>query len=389
MAEIWKGPAYDLRKQRKRVTIKGNSSPFELKTDNLPQIVKPCRSFKLLKKVKSSEKSFHNLCSIEEDFTLEREGDITSFLKEKSPTTPQINFTPKFDINGNLLQYSVIGPVKLFTTPKSNDSWTPIKPNQQSLNRTATNLNFSNRDNTNYQEKFKERLIEIENNSKLELSTDVKKASSMILYDRIRKGREERKLKQYDAIQNEWKLIEKGLSFKSKKKMQDLMPNRAFEYREKLEELEELDRNLPDKEESNSLSWYMSLRESQNQKFETYIPMGQKLLGLYTRISQKPKSPIEIIRKPGMVKTSSKTFRDWDYFLTKLGKEKSNSETIPSSQASHSDLLVIGLAKLPLEIDAVKNVGPEFLNPKLIPKPFKDEVFAEEYDPRNKTHKAV
>jgi len=37
----------------------------------------------------------------------------------------------------------------------------------------------------------------------MELSTEVKKVSSMILYDRIRKGREERKLKQYDAIQNE------------------------------------------------------------------------------------------------------------------------------------------------------------------------------------------
>jgi len=84
--------------------------------------VKPCRSFKLLRKVKSNEKSFQNVCSIEEDFTLEREGDITSFLKEKSPTTPQINFTPKYDYNGNVLQYSVIGPVKLFTTPKSNDS---------------------------------------------------------------------------------------------------------------------------------------------------------------------------------------------------------------------------------------------------------------------------
>ncbi|CAG9330452.1 unnamed protein product [Blepharisma stoltei] len=373
----------------KHARIKRNSSSDEMKIDSLPQIIKPSKSFKLLKRIRSDDQSFQNLCSIEEDFALEHEGDVTSFLQEKIPSTPKKSFFPKFDNKGNLLAYSVIGPTKLFTNPKSNGPSTPEKTNGKGLSKTSTRLNFNTRDHTNYEEKFKERLLEIENNSKLESTTGAKKLSSMIIYDKIRQGREQRILNHYNEVQNEWNLLEKKLSSKAKKKPGDLLFNRATEYREKLEELDEIDRNLPDKDETNSFSWYMSLRESNNQKFETYIPMGQKFLGLYTRISQKPKSPLEIIRKPGMAKTSSKTFRDWNYFQEKFSQEMTSSKSIPLSQIDKEELLVVGLAKLPLEIDAVKRTGPEFLNPKLIPRPFKDEIYAEEYDFRNKTYRAV
>lgn len=162
---------------------------------------------------------------------------------------------------------------------------------------------------------------------------------------------------------------------------------RATEYREKIEDLDELDRNLPDKSESHSLSWYMSLRNSSRMGFETYLPLGNIFTGLFTRISQHPKSPKALIRKPGAIKSSNKTYRDWDYFRTKIHDKKSSFRSSYSNNIDKEELLVVGLSKLPMEIDAVKQLGAEYLNPKLLPKPFKEEVYVENYDKRHKKYK--
>ena len=100
----------------------------------------------------------------------------------------------------------------------------------------------------------------------------------------------------------------------------------------------------------------MSLRDDANHsKLETYIRIGHDLNGLYSRIK------------------------------CKMDDDINESSIYNSLSPEYADeLQVIGVSKLPLEIEAVKKVGYENLRPELLNNDKYDEVIIEQYDKKIK-----
>lgn len=188
----------------KMVRIKHDSSPINYTSEILPTIHNPQKNLKIIKRIRSTDASFENLEAIEEDFVLENEGDIKAFLRDKSINFVNKKFTPKYDSKGKIMAHSIIGSTKMFTTPKSNNWPTnQIKVSNPTLNRTMSHMSMNSKEPINYDEKFKDRLKEIEKNSKIDISKEEKIMSSLNLYDKLRRGREQRILDHFDKVQNE------------------------------------------------------------------------------------------------------------------------------------------------------------------------------------------
>lgn len=131
----------------------------------------------------------------------------------------------------------------------------------------------------------------------------------------------------------------------------------------------------------------MSLRDNCKEKLDAYLPVGGVFSGLFSRIAERVSSAEAIIRKPGHLKSHNRTFRDDPYFKHRIEAEETISSIRPVNWVDSDELFVVGVAKLPLELEAVKNVGVEYVRTDLAEIEEQEEIIAENYDIKYKRNK--
>lgn len=125
----------------------------------------------------------------------------------------------------------------------------------------------------------------------------------------------------------------------------------------------------------------MSLRHNPNSEcLDTYINVGSHLNGLFMRVKEKPDTPCEIIRKPRALKSSLKSFQSSPYLKTSLNF----TQTLRSAGCSPlaEDLEVVGISKLPLEVEAAVSAGVDAVNYNLTDQDEYEVIIAENYSNR-------
>ncbi|CAG9310706.1 unnamed protein product [Blepharisma stoltei] len=376
----------------KNVRIRNRTASPELKSIVNTSTEQPestsKRTLKVHRKVKEAkDDGMPPPGSIEEDFILEKEGDATNFLKERNSATGEYTLDtflsgPHYDDNGNLIPYSVVGPSKLFDQNKAPD-WESFEAKlpENDKRRMSKHANFNKKAyNLDPEKEFQEKLRRIEEGAKKEETLKKQRMKTMGNGEKIIQARQEKILEAFRNTEYKWRELEKSLGKISNKNEGDLLANRAQEYREKVEEWDFLDRSISSKEKAGDFAWYMSLRDNSKDKLDTYLHVGNIFSGLFSRIAERSDEVEPIIRKPGLPKTLNKTFRDDPYFQKRVQSEESKNNIKPVNCTEIEDLYVVGYAKLPMELEAAKNVGIENVRPNLTEIQEQEEIIAESYD---------
>ncbi|CAG9333481.1 unnamed protein product [Blepharisma stoltei] len=335
------------------------------------------------KKVRLIKKIPEKIKTYEEDFLLEKEGDIRSFFDEaNSPGTPGVRYNDK----GKIIPYSIIGPASLFENQPNVPKYSPLPSyslpsSPLGIFKFGFPLVRKQLLKIDHEKKFKDRLAQIEEVKKSSKAKEKETLKALSLEEKIKITKEQRALRQFQRMQEKWDHIDEGLCKRIQKHKEELLPTRACEYREKLEELDIIDK-VRSLDKSNKYHWYMSLRgDPRTDKLDAIVNVGNFMTGLYTRIRQRSSSQ-SIIRKPGTVKANSKTFRDDPYFKDTAKNGEIYSSLSQARNIKCEELNVIGLSKLPMEIDAVKSAGYENLKLEAIEKGDEEEIIVENYAPR-------
>ena len=304
-----------------------------------PLNTKQSKSYKLIKiKRKLDEIEAKNL--IEEDWILEKEGNALNFLKSNNFDSKPLNSEPKKDFYYKNLELPSL-------SPKNPE----IRSKTRKMTLVSQNKNLPATSNIDYELKFEELLTKIEKAKKDAENEEKQKINLLSPREKIAINRQSHILTNYKKAEKYWKSIQTNLAGKSQKKISQLLSTQGLDGKKNYESSEK--RLKSSKNLQDNLLWYMSLRETQTSgQFETYLRVGHELNGLYTRIKGKPVD-------------------DYDIDLV----NPKNSE----------ELQVIGVSKLPLEIEAVKKVGFEHLKPELLNKENYDEVISEQYDQKLKS----
>ena len=273
------------------------------------------------------------------DFLLEKEGDVSNFFK---PTVP-IATGPRY-MNGKIIPHSIIGPSSLFTTNRTEIIRSQAKkPSNSSTTKTSNKQSMSIL-KVDYQSRFDEIMKKI-NEARFKAIREEKEEFSKFTKNK-------QKIKKKPTIEIKKNFTErKNLKIKKNKKNTlseifslDPKPKATDEY-------EEFDRVGS----SNKLLWYMYLREYENnQELDTYMRVGPEINGLYTKV-KKP-NPFFDANKPSVLKN------------------------LLNDKNKHFE--VVGKNKLILEVEAVKNIGCEYLSPELLENDthYKEEIIEEKYD---------
>ncbi|CAG9318275.1 unnamed protein product [Blepharisma stoltei] len=339
--------------------------------------VKFGKTIKVVKKIPQT-------LTMDDDFLLESEGDIRAFLKTSKPPAA-INL--RYNDKGKIVPYSIVGSPTLFESQTNAPKYSP--PPTYSLPSSPLGyLKFGfplvrkQLLKIDHEKKFKDKLIQINETHKNNRVKEKEMLRTMNLDQRLDVTKEQRALKLFQKTQEKWDQIDRGLCKRIKKPREDLLPSRAYEYREKLEELDIIDK-VKSSEVPNKYHWYMSLREDPEfDKPEAFVNVGNYMTGLYTRIRESSNTCKSIIRKPGMLKTSYKTFRDDPYFKDTVKNDEIFSNLSFVRSIKSEDLNVVGLSKLPLEIDAVKSAGIEYVKFDAVEKGGDEEVIIENHMPK-------
>lgn len=283
---------------------------------------------------------------LEDDYVLEKEGDIKQFLQANNSKKTG----PRYDNNGNLILHSVIGPASLFSSAITNHE-SAIKKTQ-SLNKRKKRVS-----NVNPEARFNQLLDQISVMRKSTVKEEKKKLKLASQRQQLLETRQNTVMQSFQKTENYWKTLENNLAVKSKKKLNELLYSRSINSRPRTETPEK-SVVMKGSAIEGKLMWMMKLRDSENDvKYEAFVNVGNPLSGLYTRIQHKKES---------------QTFEDIEF-------EEGNEEI-----ANCRDLQVVGLSKLPLEIDAVQRMGCEHLRPDLLERGGIDETIVEQYDKKTK-----
>lgn len=293
---------------------------------------KPFKSFRSIK----LRKRVINLKAEEEDtsadFALEKEGDVTDFLK---PRANNLNSS----LNSEQINRSFIG---ILSSRPRKDS--------HSLTKKATMIS-------------KKKKLESERDPRETFNLMLEKINCLrlsSLQEEHRLKRENKRyqneshfeaIKSFQTINKYWKKLENSIASKSRKRKNELL----YAKQKRLKTLTNSPNRYFDKEHAqNKYSWYMGLRDSADNKIvETYVPINNAANGIYTRVS-----------------------------LCKDSDDSTNkNDIIKLNEEDYRELQVIGVQKLPLEIEAVNRVGPQYLKQNKIQVHFEEETIAEHYDP--------
>lgn len=278
---------------------------------------------------------------IEEELEdLESETEFNFFHLE----APHLSRTPSYDDNGDIVPYEIVGPLSAFTS-KGHVQRASVKK----LFDRCNSKKFPTLVRVDYEAKFKETLENIEKASKNAKAEEIRNVKLLSPREKILENREKQILQKYQKVKSDWKGIEKGLAGKSNKKVSELLATHFLETGKSSSSMS-LTKISSKSDIQDTLKWYMSLREDANdKKRETYLQIGSELNGLYTRI-----------------------------------KFNTEDQMLPNSSEDFSELQVVGISKLPLEISAVKRLGCEYLNSNLLPNEKTEEVLIEHYDAKYK-----
>ena len=277
---------------------------------------------------------------------LEEEETEQNFFKS---TPPRHSRTPSYDEEGDIIPFSIVGPVSRFTNK--------VQAPQNSLRKMTlhnTSKKYTMAPSIDYELRFKEALDRIVDANKKAEKEEKIKMKLLSPREQVVMNREIHILQKYKSTAKYWKNIEKGLAGKSKKKVNEVICTQSLDSR-RSPELPSVPLRSCETVVQDKLKWYMSLRDDPREgKTETFLRVGPELNGLYIRVRNN---------------------------------NEENFKSIPISpcaEGNFEELKVVGISKLPLEIEAVKRVGYEFLKPELLVMEKWDEVIAEQYDKKLK-----
>jgi hypothetical protein len=328
--------------------------------------------------------------SLEDDLLLEN-GSAADFLCLEP--TDEEEFAPKFDSNGRVYESSVIGPADLFESKYKENfqqlSSASSKP-ELSINPTTTRKPlFNTKRATSAPEDpimvYENKMKRIEEGSRLEERLRQEYVEGLPNGLRILEERQSKILEKFEASTKRWEKYSAELAARVGKDPSQLVVTRAQEYREKVEEMDFLDRAISSEEKAGSKVWYMSLRADKRDERATFVPVGNTLSGLYTKVKERSQTAEAIIRRPGAVKSSTKTFRDNPYFQKRQAEENKKKALRPVNCTDAEHLTVEGVGKLGLEVSAAQEIGLEYLRPELVEGGVvEEEILAMQFDRRLK-----
>lgn len=349
---------------------------------------------KVIKSLHRSRISDEQDMSHDSDMLLESLEDPSLFFKEKDPKTGRY-ITPQSSIQdsqGNILPYSYVGSLASFKkasiTPRALQTLSTVPSTQMNQNghRTPTLEVLKRANMMRYIDPsviVNNKLKQIEEGIAKGEKLEKQQIQNMRTGERIVLERQKKVLEKYSKTSSQWNRIQDHLSTRTHKSKENLAFNRLFDYRERIESWDVIDRGISNDEKAGDYCWYMSLRATENSKVpkETYMMIGNPMYPLYTRIQERPKSKAAIIRKPGLTPTSYKTFRDDSYYQTRVSEETRKSGMDFSIKPEDLDeLYVQGISKLPLEIEAAHTAGLKYVHPELIPEGGPEEIIEIQYD---------
>jgi hypothetical protein len=308
---------------------------------NLPS--KSSHTIKLRRKVKNNQIS-EDAEDPSTDYLLEKEGDITDFLKPKKnclePITTQEPLSRSYI--GNLSHYN-----------RSR------KDSQSQGKKTVLIKKKKLESEIDPQQTFKNMLDKI---------NTLRARSQAVEEKKVKKSKWNKfELKEAQAIQSfqtmskYWKGLENSIASKSNKKANDLLYTKHKDLRTK----NPSPSKYFDKEQiQDKYSWYIGLRDDKSSdRVDVILPVFNKVTGNFTRYN--------VCRSPD-------------------GEVDPNDEGLCGKLLKEEDLRelqIIGIQKLPMEVEAVKRIGPQYLKPALFDGPCEEETYAEQYDAWTKARK--
>lgn len=347
-----------------------------------PEEQKQVRTVKVLRKLNTGDVG-PEPGSIEEDFLLESGGDVKTFWRGEDEEEPGPRYAPE----GRLIPYSVIGSPEAFEKLNAADIKAQEKANpsqDETTTRRYRTLRKVKTPGLTPQEKMQRKLQQIEEGKAAEAQAEELRLSALPVGLRLMEERQRKCLRGFTRMQAYWSGISDRLLARTGKQNSPLLLASLQDFREKIEELDYLDRAISSDEKAGVYAWYMSLRCDEGGR-ETYLPVGDKLSGLYTRIKERNNSAEPIIRRPNSPEWMHRSFKDAPYFQKRMKAEEMHKSLHPVQCSNVHDLKVCGVGKYSAELAAVKYRGVEKLDlEQLKVGELNEEVYAVQYDTRFK-----
>ena len=153
-----------------------------------------------------------------------------------------------------------------------------------------------------------------------------------------------------------WEKMTRNIAEKIEVDVAEMAFHRSQMYRERIEEMDQLDRAETPDEKAGHNAWYMSLRNNKNSQAprEIYISAGNVFSGLFTKVKERSNEPEPIIRNPSAPISTKRTFRNSSYYQEKVDHFASNKSLRPVECCEVQDIIIFGSNKLALELAAAK-----------------------------------
>lgn len=298
---------------------------------------KSYRAIKLRRKIKGIILKQQNE-DLSVDYLLEKEGDVRDFLK------PSNNYSD-CEFTQQSLSRSYIGGLSQLHQAR--------KDSQGQGKKTIVIKKKKLESEIDPQQTFRNMLEKINVLRARSQAADEKKVSK---WNKV-ELKETQAIKSFQAMSKYWKGLENSIASKSNKKAKELL----YAKQKVLNNRKVAVGKYYDKEQiSEKYSWYIGLREEGSKsKVEVILPVCNKVTGNFTRVN--------VCRSP-------QGYEDSGYF-----DESFNEKVIDEDDLR--ELQIVGIQKLPLEVEAVKRVGPQYLKPMTFDNPAEEEIIAEQYDP--------
>jgi hypothetical protein len=365
-----------LLKVRKQVQERGYTADAKMnQRKSVP------RTYKVLKRRVVEDRTDKVETPIEDDFLLETTGNEAEFLNSRGrfATYDPSRFKAKaWDIVGSKEGFEKyrLSLNKTTNIQQINKKVSPICSKCSS--RILKKQSISPKEN--YEESFINKLRQVEESRLREKHENRRKITNLTVGDRLSAQRQAKVLESFEETNRTWEKIQDSFATRLNRPPENLAFNRGRSHREKLEDIEFIEKSLPTHERVGYWGWYMTLRSSgKDKKYSTHIPVGKHATGIFAHMTGAKKEFLEVIRRPGSTTSSFRSFKDDPYLKSRLSDM---SENLRLSEISEfDDLVVHGISKLPLEIEAVKTVGIQNVRTSLIELGTpKEEVISKHYE---------
>jgi hypothetical protein len=247
--------------------------------------------------------------ALEDDFVLENEADPRAFLRVSMPESQDALFGPRYYAEGKLVPYSVVGPADMFEKQHTADMKSHTV---EEKSRTDLNSDSSNRrtvfmaarkpvkvPTSTPGQSLQVKLQKIEEGKKKDAALEAQRTSALPIGMKIVEDRQKRCLRQFADTNRAWTALSQGLAQRTGKPAAALMQNQAQTFRERIEEMDYLDRAVSAEEKAGTQVWYMTLRAGDKATGRgAYLPVGNLFSGLYAHVKERTSSAEPLIRRP-------------------------------------------------------------------------------------------